>query len=408
MGRGVHDKAGRMLYTIKSMIQPIPVITLSQDLEAICDQLSSQPFIAVDTEFMRQTTYRPKLCLIQMAGTGIQALVDPLAPGLDLRPFYQLMANRDVVKVFHAARQDVEIVYQEAGIIPEPLFDTQVAAMALGFGEAVSYSMLAKKLLKRNLDKTYQAIDWTIRPMSRKQLEYALGDVTHLLEIYVKLNKRLKETGRGSWLEEEVAQLTDRRTYEFDPAEAWKRMKLGGKTAKARAIIKALAAWREQTAQIENVPRGRVLKDDTLYEIAKYAPDSIDALARLRTAREVARTRGTEIVAITAAAMANTAGDDTEEPARDAPAAPSAVIELLRVLLKAVSGELNIAPKLIAGTEDLEKLALSDDADICALKGWRRQVFGEKALALKSGDAALMVRNGRIRLLDLSARAADS
>ncbi len=378
----------------------IQIITLSEDLKSFCDRLADCPFVAVDTEFMRQTTYRPKLCLIQMAGPGLEALVDPLAPGLDLAPFFELMANRRVLKVFHAARQDIEIVHQEAGIIPEPLFDTQIAAMALGFGEAVSYSMLAKKLLKRNLDKSYQAIDWTARPMSRRQLEYALGDVTHLIDIYKKLDQRLRETGREDWLAEEVAQLTDPRTYAFDPADAWKRLKLGGKSAKARAIIKALAAWREKTAQMENVPRGRVLKDDVLYDIAKFAPDSLEALGRLRSAKDLSRLRGADIVAITASAIeSSAAADESEDFPREAPGSPSALIELLRVLLKAVSTELNIASKLIASAEDLEKLAMSDKADIPALRGWRYKAFGQTALALKRGEVGLTVRKGRVHAI---------
>ena len=217
------------------MIDLPPVITSSKDLRKACEQLSHQPFVTVDTEFMRQTTYRPKLCLIQMAAPGLEFIADPLA-GLDLTPFYGLMANETVLKVFHAARQDIEIVYQEAGVIPHPLFDTQIAAMALGYGEAISYGTLVKKILKRNHDKTYQAVDWCARPLNAKQLEYALGDVTFLRDIYQRLQQRLQETGRESWLEEEVAILIDPRTYAFDPADAWKRLTAGQKRALDSAI----------------------------------------------------------------------------------------------------------------------------------------------------------------------------
>ena len=272
-----------------------PVITSSKDLRKACDLLSRQPFVTVDTEFMRQTTYRPKLCLIQMAAPGSEYIADPLA-GIDLTPFYALMANETVLKVFHAARQDIEIVYQEAGVIPKPLFDTQVAAMALGHGEAISYGSLVKKILKRNHDKTYQAVDWCARPLNAKQLEYAIGDVTFLRDIYLRLQQRLQETGRESWLEEEVAILIDPKTYAFDPAEAWKRLKLGGKSRQARAIIMELASWRERTAQEENVPRGRVIKDEAIYEVAKHAPRSLETLSRLRTAREVLKSRGEAIL----------------------------------------------------------------------------------------------------------------
>ena len=261
-----------------TMTELPPVITTSKDLRNACDLLSRQPFVTVDTEFMRQTTYRPKLCLIQMAAPDLEYIADPLA-GLDLTPFYALMANESVLKVFHAARQDIEIVFQEAGVVPRPLFDTQVAAMALGHGEAISYGSLVKKILKRNHDKTYQAVDWCARPLGAKQLEYAIGDVTFLRDIYLRLQQRLQETERESWLEEEVAVLIDPKTYAFDPADAWKRLKLGGKSRQARAIIMELASWRERTAQDENVPRGRVIKDEAIYEVAKHAPRSLDTLS---------------------------------------------------------------------------------------------------------------------------------
>ncbi len=378
-----------------------PVITSSKDLRKACEHFARQPFVAVDTEFLRQTTYRPKLCLIQMAAEGLEVIVDPLA-GLDLAPFYTLMANESVVKVFHAARQDIEIVHQEAGVIPRPLFDTQIAAMALGYGDAISYGALVKKLLKRNHDKTYQAIDWCVRPMSARQLEYALGDVTHLREVYVKLKERLRETGRESWLEEEVGFLTDPRTYAFDPADAWKRLKLGGKSRQARAIIMELAAWRERTAQDENVPRGRIVKDEAIYEIAKHSPRSFDTLSRLRTVREALKARGGAILDAVEAALERDPAEVADAAAHlDLSATASATVELLRVLLKAVSAELNIAPKLLASGEDLEKLAQYDDADVPALKGWRRQFFGEKALALKAGELALGIKNNEVAVFTL-------
>jgi len=336
-----------------------------------------------------------------MAGEGLEVAVDPLA-GVDLSSFYALMANTAVVKVFHAARQDVEIVYQEAGIIPHPIFDTQIAAMALGHGEAISYGALVKKLLKRTHDKTYQSIDWCVRPLGPRQIEYALGDVTFLRDIYVKLKERLEETGRELWLEEEVATLTDPKTYAFDPADAWKRMKLSGKSRLGKAIIIELTAWRERSAQTENVPRGRVLKDEAIYEIAKHAPRSLEALSRLRTVRESVRARGDAILRCVAAALAHDTADIFIPEAHvELPASASAAVELLRVLLKAVSAELNIAPKLLASSEDLEKLAQYDHADIPALRGWRRQFFGEKALALKAGTLALGIKNKEVRLFPL-------
>jgi ribonuclease D len=378
------------------------VIEKSEELVQFCEIISRQPYVAVDTEFMRQKTYRPILCLIQMAAPGVEGVIDPLAPGLNLEPFYQLMANAAVTKVFHAARQDVEIIVQEAKVIPLPLFDTQIAAMALGYGEAVSYGMLVKKLLKLNHDKTYQAIDWAARPLKPQQLDYALGDVTHLRELYVILQQRLRETGREGWLKEEVALLTDPRTYAFDPAEAWKRMKLGGKTKQARHVIAALSAWRERVAQEENVPRGRVIKDDAIYEIAKYVPRSLEALGRLRAVKDIYRQRGEAIMAAINGALAGTAPQPHLDGAvRDMPASAAATVELLRVLLRAVAADLNIAPKLIASSEELEQLALSDDADIQVLKGWRREMFGEKAIQLKKGGLALRLKNNEIEFIKL-------
>ncbi len=378
-----------------------PVLTSSKDLKKACEHLARQPFVAVDTEFMRQTTYRPKLCLIQLAAPGLEVVVDPLA-GIDLAPFYALMANEAVVKVFHAARQDIEIVVQEAGVIPYPLFDTQIAAMALGYGDAISYGALVKKLLKHNHDKTYQAIDWCVRPLGPRQLEYALGDVTYLREVYVRLKQRLQETGREPWLDEEVAVLADPRTYAFDPAEAWKRLKLGGKSRQARAIIMELAAWRERTAQDENVPRGRIVKDEAIYEVAKHAPRSLDALSRLRAVRDVVKARGNAILGAVEAALARDPAEVAGASAHiDLPASASATVELLRVLLKAVSAELNIAPKLLANGDDLEKLAQNDEPDIAALRGWRRQLFGEKALALKAGTLALGIKNNEVAVFPL-------
>jgi ribonuclease D len=383
------------------MIDLPQVITSTADLEKACAFLSQQPFVTVDTEFLRQTTYRPKLCLIQIAGQGLEAAVDPLA-GVDLSSFYALMANREVMKVFHAARQDIEIIYQEAGIIPSPIFDTQIAAMALGHGEAISYGALVKKLLKLNHDKTYQSIDWCQRPLGPRQIEYALGDVTHLRDVYAKLKKRLEETGRESWLEEEVGVLIDPKTYAFDPAEAWKRMKLTGKSRLGKLVIIELSAWRERAAQNENVPRGRVLKDEAIYEIAKFVPNSIDALLRLRTVRDNVKARGEAILRCVAAAHAHDpASVSIPDAHADLPASASATVELLRVLLKAVSAELNVAPKLLASAEDLEKLARFDDADVPALRGWRKQFFGDKALALKTGQLALGIRNKEVQLFPL-------
>jgi ribonuclease D len=335
-----------------------------------------------------------------MAAPGHEVIIDPL-DDIDLGPFYRLMADEGVVKVFHAARQDIEIIRQDSNVIPKPLFDTQLAAMALGYGEAISYGGLVKKLLGRSHEKTYQAVDWCARPLSPRQLEYALGDVTHLRDLYLKLKARLKEKGRESWLEEEEALLMDPKTYAFDPADAWKRLKVGGRPPAAQAIIVELAAWRERTAQQENVPRGRVIKDEAIYEIAKHAPRSLEALKRLRSVREIANARGEDILrAVAAASERERTGADLETP-MDLPASASATVELLKVLLKAVSAELDVAPRLLASAEDLEKLAQFDEPDIPALRGWRRKYFGEKAMALKSGSLALGLQANEVKLIRL-------
>ena len=335
-----------------------------------------------------------------MAAQGLEVVVDPLA-GLDLSSFYALMANEAVVKVFHAARQDIEIVIRKQALSLIPSSIRQVAAMALGYGEAISYGALVKKLLKHNHDKTYQAIDWCQRPLGPRQLEYALGDVTYLRDVYLKLKQRLRETGREAWLEEEVAILADPRTYAFDPAEAWKRLKLGGKSRQASAIIMELAAWREKTAQDENVPRGRVIKDEAIYEVAKHAPRSLDALSRLRAVRDTVKARGGAILAAWRRRSRATLPKSRWPAHVDLPASASATVELLRVLLKAAAAELNIAPKLLASGDDLEKLAQFDEPDIPALRGWRRQFFGEKALALKAGALALGIKNNEVAVFPL-------
>jgi ribonuclease D len=381
---------------------PNPVISSPADIAHACATLAKSPFVAVDTEFMRQTTYRPKLCLIQLACPGFEAVIDPIETGADLAPFFQLMANPAVVKVFHAARQDIEIVVQEAGVIPKPLFDTQVAAMALGYGDSIAYGALIKRVLKRNHDKTFQAMDWCARPLSPKQIEYALGDVTHLRDLYPVLKKRLVEQGREHWLDEEIALLIDPKTYAFDPADAWKRLKLGGKSRTQRAVIMELAAWRERTAQEENVPRSRVLKDDAIYEIAKHIPKSAEALGRLRAVREGLKGNADAIMGAIHAGIARKASD-VPDPSENADLSVSALasVELLRVLLKAVASKLDIAPKLLAGTDDLEKIVLSDDPDTPAVRGWRREVFGDHALALKRGTLALTLQGKEITLVNI-------
>ncbi len=382
----------------------IPIISTSSDLAETCRQLAKSEFVAVDTEFMRQSTYWPNLCLIQLAGPDVEAVVDPLADKIDLAPFFALMADPNVVKVFHAARQDIEIVYNLAGIIPLPIFDTQIAAMVCGFGEAASYGALVKRLMRKNLDKSSRFTDWSRRPLSEKQLHYALGDVTHLRGIYLKLKQRLEVTGRASWLDEEMAELVDPNNYKTEPEDGWQRLKMRARTPTELAIMIEVAAWRERAAQSQNVPRSRIIKDDTIYDVLVQAPKTVEDLAKLRTIHDgFARSaRGRELVEAVNKALARPPSElpplEISEPL---PPSAAAVADLFRVLLKAVVAQHDVAAKLIATTDDLDRIALDDDADVPALHGWRRELFGEDALAIKAGQLAIAVRNGKIVTLPL-------
>ncbi len=377
----------------------IPMITTTDGLAKLCRQLATSDFVAVDTEFMRQSTYWPQLCLIQIAGPEAEGVVDPLSPGLELTPFFELMASPDVTKVFHAARQDIEIIYNLANLVPLPVFDTQIAAMVCGFGEAASYGALVKRLLKRNLDKSSRFTDWARRPLSEKQLHYALGDVTHLRGIYQKLSERLVSSGRAAWVEEEMAELLNPGNYLTEPKDAWRRLKMRARTPMELAIMIEVAAWRERTAQTTNVPRARVIKDDMIYDVISQAPKTPEELSRLRTVHEgFARSaRGRELVEAVKKALGRPAAELPElELGEPLPPSAVAVADLLRVLLKAVSARHDVAAKLIATTDELDKIALDDNADVPALHGWRRTLFGEDALALKAGKLVLAVERGQI------------
>lgn len=375
------------------------LISQTRDLEEACATLAKADFIAIDTEFMRETTFWPDLCLIQMAGGDEEVIVDVLAEGLDLGPFFALMADKNVLKVFHAARQDVEIIHYLAGIIPHPIFDTQIAAMVCGFGESVGYGMLVKKLLKQDLDKSSRFTDWSRRPLSGKQLEYAIGDVTHLRDLFPALRKQLKDNGRAGWLDEEMAVLTDPATYEAHPEHAWKRLKMRVKTPKALAVMMELADWREREAQAQNVPRRRVLKDEAIQDIAAQTPQSEAELEALRSVHQ-GFSRSARGRAVLQAVKDGLARDRDTLPAikRNQPLQPEslAILDLLRVLLKSAAGNNGVAPKLIANADDLEKIVRDSDADVPALKGWRRELFGADALAVKRGELALAVRDGQV------------
>jgi len=378
------------------------LITRTEDLAEACARLGAAPFVAVDTEFMREQTFWPKLCLIQMAADGTEVLIDSLSPELDLAPFFELMMNERVLKVFHSARQDIEIVHHLAGVVPHPIFDTQVAAMVCGFGEAVSYAMLVKRLLNCNLDKSSRFTDWSRRPLLERQLTYALGDVVHLRDLYPKLKDQLDRSERESWLNEEMAVLTDPTTYQLHPEQAWRRLKMRVKTPKALALLMELAAWREREAQSQDVPRSRILKDEALYDIASQAPRTAEDLGSLRTLHNgfARSSRGRAVLETVARGlqrdMKTVPPIERGEPM---PPEAQAVVDLLRVLLKATAGRHGVAPKLIATSDELEAIARSDDADVPVLRGWRRKLFGDDALALKRGELALAISQGEVAVL---------
>jgi ribonuclease D len=374
------------------------LITTTADLAAACARLATHPFVTIDTEFLRDSTYYPKLCLLQMASPDEGLLVDPLAPELDLAPFFALMADQRVMKVFHAARQDLEIVWNLGRMLPTPLFDTQIAAMVCGYGDSVGYEQLANDLAKARIDKSSRFTDWSRRPLSEAQLVYALSDVTHLRDIYLALKSDLEQTGRTEWLVEEMAVLNHPGTYETKPEDAWMRLK--GRVRKPRevALLIEIAAWREIEAQSKDVPRGRVLKDDALMDIVQRAPREPEALSDLRSLpRGFERSRaGADVLAAVERALAvdHKTLPRLERPERHG--GNGAVLDLMKVLLKAVSDSERVAPKIIATVDDLEAIANDDGADVPALKGWRRTLFGEKALALKTGQLSLRMRDGKV------------
>ncbi|CAN5319657.1 ribonuclease D [soil metagenome] len=374
------------------------LISTTADLADACARLAQHPFVTVDTEFLRETTYYPKLCLIQLASPDEAVLVDPLAPELDLAPFFGLMVDEAVVKVFHAARQDLEIVWMLGRVLPTPLFDTQVAAMVCGYGDSVGYEQLANDLAKARIDKSARFTDWSRRPLNEAQLVYAEADVTHLRDIYLALKADLEATGREAWVAEEMAVLNSPGTYEVKPENAWLRLKGRIRKPKELAVLIELAAWREREAQHRDVPRQRVLKDDALMDIVQRAPRSVEALAELRSVPngfERSRSGAEVLAAIERGLALDPKGLPRLERERGR-GGNGAVLDLLKVLLKAVAEAERVAPKIIASSDDLEAIASDDEAEVPALQGWRREVFGDKALALKSGELGLRIVRGRV------------
>ncbi|WP_062229326.1 ribonuclease D [Aureimonas frigidaquae] len=379
------------------------MITTTAALRETCDALARSAFITVDTEFIRETTFWPELCLIQMAGEDLAVLVDPLAEGIDLQPFFDLMVDPGVIKVFHAARQDIEIIYKEGGVIPAPLFDTQVAAMVCGFGESIAYDQLVARTTEGRIDKTSRFTDWRARPLTPSQLQYALADVTYLREAYEVLIKMIDDQDRRSWLDGELATLAAPETYDLHPDLAHTRLKMRVKKPIELAVLREIAAWREREARHRNIPRGRVIKDDALFEVAQQQPRTEEALGKLRTIpRGYERSAsGRELLAAVARALAIPKNE--LPPVGRPPAVPEGTapaVEFLRVLLKIVTEEEGVAARMIASSDDLEKIAVHGAAaQVPAMSGWRRTLFGERALELLSGQAALVYRNRRVEVI---------
>ncbi len=381
------------------------IVETNEALAAFLTELAHAPYLALDTEFLRDQTYYPKLCLIQVAAPGIEGIIDPLAPEMDLAPFYELIARPDIVKVMHAARQDIEIFFLQGGVLPNPLFDSQIAAMVCGFGDAASYETLARKIAKVEIDKSARFTDLSHRPLSKRQLEYALADVTHLRVIYEWMKAKLEKTGRFTWVAEEVAALQDPHLYKQDPDQAWKRLKPRTSNKRFLGVLAALAAWREREAQARDIPRGRVLKDEALTEIAAHPPETPDALERIRAVpKGFANSKlGKGLMDAIAAGMtaAPPEGAVSENKQRRRREPSPAVVDLLKTLLRLRAEAAGVAPRLIANAEDIEKLAAGEDDEVGALHGWRSEVFGRDAIAMRRGDLAIALENGEAVVVEL-------
>jgi len=380
------------------------LITDSAALAKFCERQKGADYIAIDTEFMRERTYWPILCLVQVAGPEEAAAIDALAPGIDLSPLLALMADPEMLKLFHAARQDLEIFFHLSGAVPKPLFDTQIAAMVCGFGDSASYETLVRKLAGAALDKASRFTDWSHRPLTERQIKYALEDVIHLRTVYERMQQRLAQNGRASWFAEEMAALADVTLYRTEPAEAWHRFRLRGRAdSRFLGVLRALAGWREAAAQQRDLPRGRILRDEALIEIASHAPRGIEALARTRgLAKGIAEGRlGKEILDAVAQGLADPNPPAAVPQKAQNPPGLGPLIELLRVLLKQRCEDFEVAQKLVASADDLEAIAADDDAEVPAMHGWRQEVFGADALALKHGKLALTAGRNRIELVPL-------
>ncbi|MDG1857630.1 MAG: ribonuclease D [Emcibacteraceae bacterium] len=380
------------------------VITTNEALKALCDRLSKSDYVTVDTEFLRDKTYYSKLCLIQIADDNEYHAIDTLVGGLDLTPFYDLMENEAVVKVFHAAKQDIEIFVNQAGVVPKPLFDSQIAAMVCGFGDSIGYEKLVMTLCNATLDKSTRFTDWSRRPLTERQIDYALGDVTYLRAIYKKLSNKLEKSGRADWLSEELGDMLNKDTYTIKPINAWKRIKIRNSNRRFNAIVHRIAEWREKEAQSRNLPRNRIMRDEVLLELSAVRPTHTNALTSVRgLGSNFASSKGGQVIIETIKEAMELPEDQLPVISKRKPPSQNTdpIVELFKVLLKLVCKAENVAPKLLANVEDLERLAEDDNADIKALNGWRYDLFGKNALALKNGEVAFAIKDGEIAVFPI-------
>ena len=378
------------------------LIKTNKELEEACKKLNKAKFITIDTEFIREKTYWSQLCLIQVCSGELEFIIDPLEEDIDLKPFIKLLNKKSILKVFHSGRQDIEIFFKISGKIPSPIFDTQIAAMVCGFGDSVGYEKLVDKLLKKKIDKSSRFSNWAKRPLTNKQLNYAIGDVTHLFEIYPILNDALKEKKRTRWLDEELKILTSENTYNTDPELAYKRLKIRGYDLKTRGVTFQLAKWREERAQNNNLPRGRVIRDDIIYELSSMKPKSINEIMGLRSFSNGLRLKENVINEIQEQILIGLSLKEENLPKlpekRKLPHGTNSRVSLLKILLNSISEENEVAQKLIASTQDLEDLIADDSADIKTLKGWRYDLFGKKALDFKNGKVAITMEENNVIL----------
>ena len=378
------------------------LIKTNKELKEACKKLNKAKFITIDTEFIREKTYWSQLCLIQVCSGELEFIIDPLEEDIDLKPFIKILNKKSILKVFHSGRQDIEIFFKISGKIPSPIFDTQIAAMVCGFGDSVGYEKLVDKLLRKKIDKSSRFSNWAKRPLTNKQLNYAIGDVTHLFEIYPILNDALKEKKRTRWLDEELKILTSENTYNTDPELAYKRLKIRGYDLKTRGVTFQLAKWREERAQNNNIPRGRVIRDDIIYELSSMKPKSINEIMSLRSFSNGLRLKENVINEIQEQILIGLSLKEENLPKlpekRKLPHGTNSRVSLLKILLNSISEENEVAQKLIASTQDLEDLIADDSADIKTLKGWRYDLFGKKALDFKNGKVAITMEENNVIL----------